>query len=225
MVRVFVCTTLIHIRLAKMKFELLTTPFVDQFDEAIDSRKHLQDEVHRMTAFVQPAIEAVENPNPGFVPDNTTVPETQPMDPGNVTDAEYVDRYRGKLQSQCLFQIEETQRVCYRNYSYLYLDCVERVVLVQSFCDALKVEKYCSVSKVGVLFSFCNFLLSVRLFCRLFLGQRQNRFAIPPTSCQLRWAALTGPWSRIGTTSRRRGVLARSVTTSPICQLCRGSSE
>lgn len=147
MVRVFVCTTTIHIRLTKMKFELLTMPFVRQFDSAIESRGQLQAEVQRMTAFIQPAIEAVENPNPGFTPDNVTV-ETEPRDPQNVSAEDYVRNYRDKLRVQCLYQIEETQRVCYQNFSNLYLDCVKRVVLIQTYCDPFKVEKYCSVTKV-----------------------------------------------------------------------------
>lgn len=148
MVRVFVCTTMIHIRLAKMKFELLTTPFLHQFDSAVDSRKQLQDEVERMTAFIHPAIEAVENPDPGFTPDNSTV-QTEPRDPQHVTAVQYVEGYRQKLHTQCLFQIDETQRVCRQNYSHLYLDCVERVTLIQSYCDNFRVEHYCSIDKVG----------------------------------------------------------------------------
>lgn len=147
MVRVFVCTTMIHIRLTKMKFELLTTPFLDQFHTAVDSRKQLRDEVERMTAFIHPAIEAVENPDPGFTPDNSTI-ATEPKNPDKVTAVDYVEGYRGKLYSQCLYQIKETQRVCRQNYTHLYLKCVETVTLIQTYCDPFKVENYCSISKV-----------------------------------------------------------------------------
>lgn len=146
-VRVFVCTTGIHIRLTRMKFELLTTPFLHQFEAAVSTRAHLQDEVERMTAFIQPAVEAVENPDPRFTPNNSTK-ETEPSDPDIVTGAEYVQRYREKLYTQCLFQIRETQRVCIQNYSHLYFECVERVSLIQSYCAVFKVENYCSISKV-----------------------------------------------------------------------------
>lgn len=168
MVRIFVCTTLIHVRLAKMKFELLTTPFVHQFDKAVESRQQLQDEVQRMTTFIQPAIEAVENPNPAFVPDNITTAQTVPKDPSNVTAAQYVDQYRSKLQNQCLYQIKETQRVCYQNYSGLYLDCVERVTLIQSYCDVFKVENYCSISKVSCVLKSMLFPVSVICFADCF---------------------------------------------------------
>lgn len=147
MVRVFVCTTAIHIRLTKMKFELLTTPFLKQFHSAVDSRKQLREEVERMTAFIHPAIEAVENPDPGFTPDNITR-VTEPKDPQNVNALQYAEDYRKKLHGQCLYQIKETQRVCYEKFSHLYLECVERVVLVQTYCQSFKVDHYCSVSKV-----------------------------------------------------------------------------
>lgn len=162
MVRVFVCTTMIHIRLTKMKFELLTTPFLGQFHTAVDSGKQLKDEVERMTAFIHPAIEAVENPDPGFTPDNSTI-TTEPKDPNKVSAVDYVKDYRGKLYSQCLYQIKETQRVCRQNYTHLYLKCVETVTLIQTYCDAFKVENYCSISKVMEVYSdiLCN-LNSIR---------------------------------------------------------------
>lgn len=147
MVRVFICTTTLHIRLTKMKFELVTTPFLQQFDEAVESRSQLSVEVERMTKFIQPAVEAVENPDPHSTPNNSSK-VTEPRDPDNVTAIDYAENYRQKLQVQCLYQIKETQRVCWQNYSYLYLDCVERVTLIQSVCNNLKVENYCSTSKV-----------------------------------------------------------------------------
>lgn len=158
-IRVFVCITSIHIRLAKMKYELLTTPFLGQFDDAMVSKQKLQDEVKWMTALLQPAIEAVENPDPGFTPDNstmqtpppsnsTTTTGVRPVVGNNTGPVSYVDSYRAKLREQCLYQINETQRVCRQNYTHLYLDCVERVTLLQGYCDAFKVDNYCSVQKV-----------------------------------------------------------------------------
>lgn len=150
MLRVFVCTTMIHIRLAKMKFELLTTPFLHHFDGAVDSKRQLQTEVERMTAFVLPAVEAVENPDPGFSPTNTSGAHTQPKDPKNVTGWQYVEDYRHKLYVQCLYQIEESQRVCSQNYSQLYGECVDRVVLIKQYCNDFRVDKYCSPGRVRV---------------------------------------------------------------------------
>lgn len=157
--RVFVCTTMIHIRLTKMKFELFTTPFLNQFDEAIKSREYLQQEVKRMTDFIHPAIEVMENPDPKFVPDNTTK-QTEPKDPANVTGPDYALAYRKKLSEQCHYQILETQSVCRQNYSHLYTDCVDAVILINSYCDPFKVENYCNISKVNMKYYFRKLIRS-----------------------------------------------------------------
>lgn len=136
-----------------MKFELLTTPFLGQFDEAVGSRQELQDEVQQMIKFIHPAIEAVENPDPGFTPTNYTN-QTQPQDPTKVSALEYAENYRAKLEQQCLYQIKESQRVCFQNYSSLYLECVDRVYLVDDFCVKFKVEHYCSTKKASKYLSF-----------------------------------------------------------------------
>lgn len=146
---------MIHVRLTKMKFELFTKPFLNQFDEAIQSREYLKTEVKRMTDFIHPAIEAMENPDPGFIPDNSTR-AVEPRDPTNITGLEYALAYREKLQRQCLYQIEQTQMVCFRNYSSLYTDCVDAVFLIHSYCEPLKVENYCNISKVNMKYYFRN---------------------------------------------------------------------
>lgn len=147
-VRVFFCTTMVHMSLLKTRFELISAPFLPKFEKAVTVQGQLDEFLNKVYGCVQPMVEEVESTNHTEVITSDTKKGVKPKDPTQMSDEEYALFYANKLENRCQYQIQMTELNCRNNYTHFYLKCVEKAGALASFCSSLDVEKYCNVTEV-----------------------------------------------------------------------------
>ncbi|CRL07688.1 CLUMA_CG020645, isoform A [Clunio marinus] len=149
-VRVVECTSFLTYNLTKTKVDLALKPFTNTFSRMDRHLMDVERTFHRITTFIHPLIQEIEQKSHDSIPSDTESFNVKPAD-------FYESIFKKKLKKRCQAQVMEGVHTCEKAFEKAYNNCLEEIptAIRYAICWPFNIDLICGIENTFIS-SFVN---------------------------------------------------------------------